>query len=132
MKHARVAFAILLALSGIVTAFLGARTLYDPQGMMEAFGVAVVDAPGIELLIAVLGSAILSLALFVLLAAWWSWQNQSAGRTLGMLAAATLILVAVCAWWIADSMQLLLLDGIRGGVLLLVGFLWKPENRRVS
>ena len=128
MKCARVVFAVLLLLSGAVTAFLGLRTLVDPEGMMVAFGAPVTRAPGIELLMAVLGAVVLSIALFVLLAGWWSWQNRSEGRTLGILAAATLILVALCAFWIADSTQLLLLDGVRGVVLLVAGFLWKPAD----
>ena len=127
MKFSRPLFALLLLLSGLVTAFLGARTLLDAEGMMETFGVTAAGAEGLELLIAVLGSVLLSLALIVLLAAWWSWRDLSAGRTLGLVCAATLLLVAICAFVIGGSTEILLLDGIRGLVLFALGLTWKPS-----
>lgn len=127
MKYARALFALLLLLSSLVTAFLGLRTLIDPQGMMRSFGVPPEGAAGLELLIAVLGSALLSLAMIVLLAAWWSHQNRSEGRTLGMVCACTLLLVAVSAWLVAGSTQVLILDGVRGLLLLALGWAWRPQ-----
>lgn len=130
MKAARPLFALLLLLSGVVTAVLGTRTLLDPDGMMRAFGVPTASGEGLDLLIAVLGSALLSLAAVVLLAAWWSWRAVTAGRTLGLLCAATLLLVAVSAWAIAGSTQVLVLDGSRGLLLIALGLAWKPDAAR--
>ena len=120
-------FVLLLFLSSLVTGFLGARTLIDSEGMMETFGVERTAVPGLELLTSVLGSVLLSLALFVLVAAWWSWQKRPEGRTLGIVAAGTLLLVALCAWMLGGSVQVLVLDGVRGTVLLVLGLLWRPE-----
>lgn len=126
VKPVQIAFVALLALSALITSGLGVPTLLDPEGMMVTFGVAVQQSPGLDLLTAVLGGVLISLALFVFLAAWWSYQGRPAGRTLGQLAAVTLLLVAVCAWAIGGSLQVLLLDGVRGVVLLVLGSLWKP------
>ena len=128
MKGLQIAFALLLLLSALVTGFLGLRTLLDPDGMMVTFGVEVQDVPGLDLLTAVLGAVLLSLSLFVLLAAVWSWQGRAAGRTLGLVAASTLLLVAVCAWSLGGSLEVLILDGVRGLVLLTLGALWKPTE----
>lgn len=127
MKHARTLFALLLFLSSLVTGFLGIRTLLDPEAMMSTFGVPPSELDGLMLLIAVLGSALLSLAAVVWLAGWWSWQGRSEGRTLGLVCGATLLLVAVSAWRIGGSIEVLLLDGVRGTLVLLLGFLWKPN-----
>ena len=128
MKRTQLAFVVLLFLSGIVTGFLGLRTLLDPQGMMTTFGVEVSELPGIELLTSVLAGVLLSLCLFVLLAAVWSAQGRAEGRTLGMVAAFTLILVAACAYFVGGSVEVLLLDGVRGTVILLLGWFWKPDS----
>ena len=111
-----------------MTAFLGIRTLLAPQAMMETFGVSVTTFQGLDLLTSVLGSAILSLSLFVLLAAWWSWRDLVAGRTLGLLCAVTLWLVAASGWLLGGSTEILLLDGVRGTLLFLSGWLWRPET----
>ncbi len=127
MKYSRQLFALLLLVSGLLTAFLGARTLLDPEGMMETFGANAAGAQGLELLIAVLGAALLSLALFVLLAGHWAWRGHQHGRTLGLLCAATLLLVAISAWLVGNSTEILILDGVRGGLLLAFGLSWKPD-----
>ena len=112
---------LLLTLSGAVTALLGLRTLIDPEGMMESFSVTLPDGVDLSLLISVLGAAILSLGLIQALAAFWSWTGRAEGRTLGLLCAGTLLLVAACAYLQAGSTQVLLLDGVRGLALLLAG-----------
>lgn len=119
---------VLLALSGTVTSLLGARTLLDPAGMMESFSVVLPDGVDLSLLISVLGAAILSLGLIQGLAAVWSWRGRSEGRTLGLLCAITLLLVAACAYLEAGSVQVLLLDGIRGSILLVAGLLTSPRS----
>lgn len=121
-------YAVALLLSGLLTCVLGLRTLVDRDGMMRGFGIEPSATVGLDLLIAVLGAAILSLGLTVLLAAVWVWQGLAAGRTLGLLCAATLLLVAGAAWLQAGSTQVLLLDGVRGAVLLALGVAWKPTS----
>lgn len=122
-------FATLLLLSGFVTGFLGLRTLIDRQGMMRDFGVDPSQAIGLDLLIAVLGGVLISLAMLVLLAALWSFQARTEGRTLGLLCALTLLVVAASAFIVAGSVQVLLLDGVRGLVLLGLGLCWKPSGK---
>lgn len=117
---------LLLGISGAITSALGLRTLLDTDGMMQSFGVALPEGVDLSLLISVLGAAILSLGLVQILATMWSWNGRAAGRTLGMLCGVTLLLVAVCAWIQAGSMQVLLLDGIRGTALVLVALASKP------
>ncbi len=124
---AQVIFCLVLFLSGLLTFVLGVRTLVDPAGMMQTFGIAE-SLDGLDLLIAVLGGALISLALFVSLAAWWSWHGRKEGRTLGLLAAATLLLVALCGWTIGGSTAVLALDGVRGLLLLVTGLLWQPRT----
>ncbi len=128
MKKTQLAFVVLLFLSALVTAGLGARTLLDPQGMMTTFGVEVSEVPGLDLLTAVLGGVLLSLSLFVLVSAVWSYQGRREGRFLGMVAAGTLLLVAACAYFVGGSTEILLLDGVRGTVLLVLGWLWTPDD----
>lgn len=99
---------------------------------MVSFGVEVQRSPGLDLLIAVLGGALLSLASFVFLAAWWSYRGLVAGRTLGRLAAVTLLIVALCAWALGGSLEVLVLDGVRGVVLLVLGTLWKPNGEAAA
>ncbi|REJ82722.1 MAG: hypothetical protein DWQ36_20005 [Acidobacteria bacterium] len=118
-------FAVLLALSGALTGLLGVRTLVDPEGMMTSFGVALGTLDDVKLLVAVLGSVIVSLAGFTLAAAAWSWQRRDAGRNLGLLAALSLLFVAACAYGLGGSAQVLVLDGVRGGVLLVSGIVWR-------
>ena len=125
MKHARTLFALLLFLSSLITGALGFRTLLAPEAMMSTFGVSAADVAALDLLIAVLGSVLLSLAIIVLLAAIWSWRGNEAGRTLGLVCAGTLILVGLGAWLLAGSTQILMLDGIRGATLIVLGFGWK-------
>ncbi len=128
MKHARIAFAVLLFLSALTTAGLGVMTVLAPERMAEGFGIVWTGDPGVALLTAVLGGVLVSLSLFVFLAAWWSWHSKQEGRTLGLISAATLLLVAVVAFAVGGSVQVLLLDGIRGTVLLLLGWLWRPSR----
>lgn len=126
----QILFAIALLLSGLLTCALGVRTLIDSNGMMVSFGVDPAAVVGVELLVAVLGSAVLSLGLVVLLATVWVWQGRPAGRTLALLSAVTLLIVAITAWLQAGSLQVLLLDGVRGLILLGLGLAWKPRCAR--
>ncbi len=127
MKPTQLVFVILLFLSAGITGVLGAGTLLDPPAVMTSFGVDGALPSGGVLLVAVLGSALLSLSCFVFLAAWWSRKGLRQGRTLGMVAGFTLLLVAACAYGIAGSVQVLVLDGVRGLLLLGLGWLWQPE-----
>ena len=117
--------ALVLTISGAVTSLLGVRTLLDPDGMMESFAVSLPAGVDLSLLISVLGSAVLSLGLIQGLAALWCWKGRFEGRTLGILCAVTLLLVAACAYLQAGSTEILLLDGIRGVLLLVAGMAWR-------
>ena len=124
---ARVLFALLLFLSSAITGLLGLGTLLTPESMAEGFGVSADDLEGLDLLMAVLGGALVSLSAFTALAGIWSWKAKPEGRELGFVCAATLALVAVCALVFAGSTQVLLLDGVRAALLILLGVLWRPE-----
>ncbi len=129
----RLAFSGLLALSAFATGALGSLTLVAPDRLASGFNVTLPEDVDLSLLMAVLGGVLLSLALIVGLAAHWSFQQRPEGRTLGLLCAVTLLLVAVAGWWFGGSREILLLDGVRGVVIFALGWFWKieePQARR--
>ena len=126
----RVVLGVLTSISAALTCLVGLSTVADPLGTAARFGVELAEDPVLRTVLLTLGAAVISLGVFTALAARWVFLDRAEGRTLVLLCAGSLLLVAALGGVIGASRQILLLDGIRGAVLLVLGSLWAPGGAR--
>jgi hypothetical protein len=122
----RVVLGVVTSISAVITCLVGLSTIADPLGTAARFGVELADDPVLRTVLLTLAAAVLSLGLFTGLAARWVFLDRPEGRPLVLLCAGSLLLVAALGGVVGASRSILVLDGVRGTVLLVLGALWTP------
>jgi len=118
----------LLLVSGLVTMATGASIVLDIHAFAARFAIELNVPPETALAISTLGTPIAASSLFTFLAAFWIHTDHPGGRGLALVCGLTLVIIGISIYFIAGITQLLYMDSLRGLIVMIFSYLYRPAG----
>ena len=114
-------YVLVLILSGLLTLVIGLNMLVNSQTVAESSGVEWDPAGGIVTLVKALGASVASIGALQIIAGLWLRAGDVGGANLGLVMGGVLLFIGLASFVGAGAVEILLLDGIRGLLILGIG-----------